>query len=92
MVLGISQIDRLTRFEKGRNRLSKKNQEAVDRVIAELLEKDELPPGRNLKKIESREGAWAVRVNKGIRLTFEVSNSTCILRNVGDHDKTLDNP
>ena len=33
-----------------------------------------------------------MRVNRGVRLTFEVDNGTCILRNVGDHDKVLDDP
>ena len=32
-----------------------------------------------------------MRISKGIRLTFEVTDGVCILRNVGDHDKTLDN-
>ena len=90
MVLGVKGSRYLSGFRKGYSRLSKKNQAAVDKVLAELLGEEELPSGRNLKKTKSRKDTWAVRVNKRIRLTFEVADGICILRNVGDHDKTLD--
>ena len=90
MVLGIRNVTRLGRFEKAYNRLSKQTKKAVERAVDELLSCDKLPPGRRLEKVRSRKNTWAIRVSKGIRLSFEVVNSTCILRYVGDHDKTLD--
>ena len=90
MALGIRRFKRLGRFDKAYSRLGSRYKTAVDRALAELKMNDELPPGRNLKRIKSRKNVWAIRVSKGVRLTFEVANGTCILRNVGDHDKTLD--
>lgn len=90
MVLGIKKVKRLGRFEKSYNKLNKQNKEAVKVAVNELKNCDELPASRRLKKVKSRKNAWAIRVSRGIRLTFEVEGETCILRNVGDHDKTLD--
>ena len=92
MVLGIKQFRRLSRFSKAYNRLNRQNQTAVERALSELLGCDELPPGRRLEKVRSRKSTWAIRVSKGIRLSFEVADGTCILRNVGEHDKILDDP
>ena len=91
MVLGIKQFERLNSFEKSYRRLSKQTQTAVERAVGDLLSDDELPPGRRLEKVKSSKNAWAVRVSRGIRLTFEVADGICILRNVGGHNKTLDN-
>lgn len=93
MALGIRRFKRLERFGKAYRRLTEQNRAAVDAALAELLRDGTLSPGRNLKKVRSgrrNQTIWAIRVNRGIRLTFEVSEGTCILRNVGDHDKTLD--
>ena len=92
MALGIKSLKRLDRFARAYRRLSNQNRSAVDVALTELLSAGTLPPGRNLKKVRSgkRKNVWAIRVNKGVRLTFEVNKETCVLRNVGDHDKTLD--
>ena len=92
MALGIKNLKRLDRFAKAYRRLNRQNQSAVDVALAELMGDGKLPPSRNLKKVRSgkERNVWAIRVNKGIRLTFEVNKGTCILRNVGEHDKTLD--
>lgn len=64
----------------------------MDEALDELPNSTTLPSGRNLEKVQSRKDTWAIRVTKGIRLTFEVKNGTCFLRNVGEHDKILNNP
>ena len=92
MVLGIKQFKRLPCFRKAYDRLSNQKKTAVDRALTDLLSRDELPPGRRLEKVRSRKNTWAIRVSKGIRLSFEVADGTCILRNVGEHDKILDDP
>ena len=90
MALGIENFNRLERFSKAYRRLDKRHQKAVDDALAELLNDNRLRPSRNLEKVRSRKNTWAIRVSKGIRLSFEVADGTCILRNVGEHDKTLD--
>ena len=90
MVLGITTVTRLGRFKKSYKRLSEQTKAAVESAVAALLSDSELPPGRRLEKVQSSKDVWAIRVSKGIRLTFEVADGVCILRNVGDHDKTFD--
>ena len=92
MVLGITRLDRLKRFDKAYGKLDGKHQTAVKRALEELLNSATLPSGRKLKKVKSRKHTWAIRISKGIRLSFEVENGVGILRNVGDHDKILDDP
>ena len=89
MALGIKSVKRLGRFKRAYNRLGKQTKRAVERAVDDLLNSDELPPGRRLERVKSSKNALAIRVSKGIRLTFEVADGICILRNVGDHDKTL---
>ena len=92
MVLGIARLTPLGRFRRAYRRLDSPLQEEVDRALRELPNSAALPTGRNLKKVRSRTNTWEIRVNKGVRLTFEVENGTCVLRNVGEHDKVLDDP
>ena len=92
MVLGIAQFDQLRGFKKAYKRLNKQNKKAVEDALRELRECDSLPQGRRLEKVKSRKDTWAIRINRGIRLTFEVADGICTLRNVGEHNKTLDDP
>lgn len=92
MVLGVTAFRQLGRFKKAYKQLSKQNKAAVDAALHEIQKCDPLPQGRRLEKVKSRKNTWAIRINRGVRLTFEVAGGTCILRNVGEHDKTLDDP
>ena len=83
---------KLGKFRKAYRRLDAQSQAAVDLALNEILNSDDLPSGRSLKKVKSRKDTWAIRIGRGIRLSLEVKNGTCILRNVGDHDKLLDDP
>lgn len=92
MALGITNFRRPNRFVRAYRKLNKQHQEAVDEALGELRNDTTLPSSRNLEKVQSRKDTWAIRVTRGIRLTFEVENGTCSLRNVGEHDKILNNP
>ena len=92
MVLGIAGLDRLKRFDKSYGKFDGKHQAAVKKALGELLNCATLPSGRKLEKVKSRKHTWAIRISKGIRLSFEVKNGVGILQNVGDHDKILDDP
>ncbi len=92
MVLGITGLDRLKRFDKAYDKLDGQHQAAVKKALGELLNSETLPSGRKLEKVKSRKRTWAIRISKGIRLSFEAENGTGILRNVGDHDKILNDP
>ena len=92
MALGITALTPLKGYRKAYNKLGGQHQTAVNRALAELLNRATLPPSRNLERVKSRKDTWAIRVTKGIRLSFEVENGVCVLRNVGEHDKILKNP
>ena len=92
MVLGITEFQRLKRFDRAYRKLDGQHQAVVDEALGELPNSTTLRPSRNLEKVQSRKDTWAIRVTRGIRRTFEVENGTCILRNVGEHDKILNNP
>ena len=85
MVLGITGLDRLNRFDKAYGKLDGQHQVAVNRALQELRNSPTLAPGRKLEKVKSRKGkdTWAIRISKGIRLSFEVEKGIGILRNVG---------
>lgn len=83
---------RLRRFSKAYRKLGGQHKGAVDQALVELVNNDKLPVGRKLEKVKSRKETWAIRVGRGIRLSFEVEDGICTLRNVGEHDKILDDP
>jgi len=37
-------------------------------------------------------GIWEARVSRSLRMTFQVEGDTAVLRNIGRHDETLENP
>ena len=74
MVLGITGLDRLKRFDKSCGKLDGKHQAAVKTALGELLNSATLPSGRKLKKVKSRKHTWVIRISKRIRLSFEVKN------------------
>ncbi len=88
MALGITNFRWPNRFVRAYRKLNEQYQGA----LGELRNDTTLPSSRNLEKVRSRKHIRAIRVTRGIRLTFEVENGTCVLRNVGEHDKILSNP
>jgi len=62
------------------------------RKAIENLLKDIKYPALRVKKIKGTKDIWEARVNISIRLTFQIEKELIILRNIGKHDETLDNP
>ena len=84
---------RLTdRFEKAYKKLQPEIQKKIDKAIMLLLTNHK-HPSIQVRKLESKPDMWYLRVDSNYRLTFEIiDNYIYILRNVGTHDKTLNNP
>lgn len=84
---------RLTeRFKKAYKKLQPEIQKKVDKAITLLLTNHK-HPSIQVRKLESKPDKWYLRVDINHRLTFEIiGNGIYVLRNVGSHDKTLDNP
>ena len=57
-----------------------------------LLAENPRHPSLRLKKIQGTPGIWEARVDKGCRMTLELHDDFYLLRNIGKHDETLDNP
>ena len=85
------QIARTENFKKAWRDLSEE-QKALARKAIENLLKDIKYPALRVKKIKGTKDIWEARVNISIRLTFQIEKELIILRNIGKHDETLDNP
>lgn len=57
-----------------------------------LLAENPRHPSLHLKKMQGTTGIWEARVDRGCRMTLEISNDVYTLRNIGKHDETLGNP
>jgi mRNA interferase RelE/StbE len=57
-----------------------------------LLAVDPRYPSLRVKRIQGTEGIWEARASASLRLTFEMHGAALILRTVGLHDVTLNNP
>ncbi|MFC1926944.1 hypothetical protein ACFLWV_04265 [Chloroflexota bacterium] len=64
-------------FERAYNKLAKAEKQIVLKSLALL--------GDNLK-MEGRKNIWEARPSERLRMTFELSGQTIIMRNVGEHD------
>ncbi|SCM78739.1 Cytotoxic translational repressor [uncultured Sporomusa sp.] len=49
-------------------------------------------PSLRTKKIQGQEGIFEASVTMGIRMTWQYTDDGILLRNIGEHDKTLKNP
>ncbi len=49
-------------------------------------------PSLRVKKIKGQNNIFEASVNMSIRLTWQYYNDGILLRNLGEHDKTLGNP
>jgi mRNA-degrading endonuclease RelE of RelBE toxin-antitoxin system len=94
---------RLIRTEHCRRAYSKldpRDRELVRKALAQFLA-DRTYPGLHVKRVQGTEGIWAMRAGQDIRITFELQESDVsqdhsvlhvVLRNVGHHNRTLENP
>ena len=90
------------RFELAYRSLPETLRRKTDKALRLLAENPRHPSLRLKKalclgtKSESRSmsapGIWEARVDRGCRLTLGIRSDAFLLRNVGKHDPTLDNP
>ncbi|ACM61615.1 hypothetical protein B0S90_0029 [Caldicellulosiruptor bescii] len=58
----------------------------------ELLLQNQYHPSLRTKKIQGTKDIFETSITMGIRLTWQYKEDGIILRNIGEHDKTLKNP
>ena len=84
-------IARTESFKKAWRQLTEE-QKASGRKAIEILITNMRYPGLRVKKIKGTEYIWEARVSRSLRMTFQIEGDTIILRNIGQHDETLDRP
>ena len=86
---------RSERFKRAFQSLPKEVQKKAVRALR-LMAEDMFYPSLVVKKVQGYTGVWEARVDIKYRLTFQVEQkdgeTTCILRNVDNHDECLKNP
>ena len=85
-------VARTERFKRAYKGLSPRERERVKRAIALLMEHGFRYPSLHVKRIKGTAHIWEVRVSLACRMTFQIEEDTIVLRNVGEHDATLDRP
>jgi mRNA-degrading endonuclease RelE of RelBE toxin-antitoxin system len=84
-------IRRTRRFNKAFLKLPPHIQTKVLRAL-ELLDADFRHPGLQAKRIKGTDDIFEARVDYHYRMTYQRQGDVLILRNVGAHDETIDNP
>lgn len=84
-------IARTARFKKAWKELSEKEKDSARKALRNLAA-DLRYPALRVKKMQGVGNIWEARVSRSLRTTFEVKGDTIILRNIGYHDETLEQP
>ncbi len=78
-------------FEQAYEKLTNTEKQIVRKALT-LLGDNPKHPGLRVKKMEGRKNVWEARSSKRLRMTFEMSGETILMRSVGEHDKVLKKP
>jgi mRNA interferase RelE/StbE len=84
-------IARTESFKKSWKLLTEE-QKVLARKSIENLIADIRYPALRVKKIKGTGNIWEARVNRSLRMTFQIDGDTIILRKIGQHDETLRQP
>ena len=78
-------------FLESVNRLPVEVKRALKKKL-DLLADNPKHPSLRTKQIKGSKGIFEASINMDIRMTWEFYEDGILLRNIGKHDKTLDNP
>jgi len=79
------------RFGKAWERLDEK-QKSLARKAIRYLASNLKHPSLVVKKMKGTRNIWEARASRSLRITFQISGDVLILRNIGHHDDTLNQP
>ena len=79
------------RFALAYAKLPSDVQAKVDKALR-LLEEDFRHPGMRAGRVEGTEGIYEARVDRRHRMTYQRDGDRLVMRNVGEHEKTLRRP
>ncbi len=84
-------IEYTERFQRAYRALQGDDVRLVEKTLRQLAADPRYPELR-VKKMQGRQDVWEARASESLRLTFEMRGDVLLLRNVGAHDDTLNNP
>ena len=84
-------IEFTDRFLRAYRALQGDEARLVEKALRQLAA-DPRYPGLRVKKMQGRQDVWEARASNSLRLTFEMHGDVLLLRNVGAHHDTLNNP
>ena len=84
-------IARTEGFKKAWRQLTEE-QKALSRKSIQNLIADMRYPGLRVKKMKGTKHVWEARISRSLRITFQIDGDTITLRNIGQHDETLERP
>jgi len=84
-------IDYSPKFIKSFKKLNKTDQDAFETQLNKFLNKPTPPFNSSLriKKIQGTNRIFEMIITMGIRMTWQFTDEEVLLRNIGEHDKTL---
>lgn len=86
-------LDITNRFKRAYKKLTPDSQDKVDAAIRSLVAGRPYPKSLRVKKMKGHDFVFEASATMSVRITFHYINPDYIvLRNVGDHDVTLNNP
>jgi mRNA-degrading endonuclease RelE of RelBE toxin-antitoxin system len=84
-------IERTERFKRAYKKLDEAKKQQVVRALG-LLATDLRHPSLQVKRVQGTARIWEARASLSLRITFELQGGGILLRNVGEHDATLQRP
>jgi len=81
-------FERTERFRRAYLKLDGQQRQAVKEALRQMST-DINPPSLRVKKVQGTRDIWEAGASAGLRLTFTWAGDLIILRNCGEHDKTL---
>ncbi|MFQ6057255.1 MAG: type II toxin-antitoxin system YafQ family toxin [Anaerolineae bacterium] len=84
-------IARTERFKRAYRKLTPENREGARKALRLLLQNLRHPSLR-VKRIRGTRDIWEARVTCSCRMTFQIEDDICLLRNIGEHDEGLGKP
>jgi len=79
------------RFKRAYRKLDTSQQNAIKRAISIMSDNIQHPSIR-VKVIQGTKGIWEASATMKLRITFQWDEDAIVLRNCGEHDKTLKKP
>ncbi|SFG83294.1 hypothetical protein SAMN05660649_02854 [Desulfotomaculum arcticum] len=84
-------FQRTERFKRAYKKLDVNQKDAIKKAL-KLISDNINHPSLRVKRVQGTKDIWEASATMSLRITFLWESEIVILRNCGEHDKTLKNP